>query len=100
MPARLGDLPNEEFRRIGHEIIDWIADYWEHPERYPVVPDVQPGELVDKLPVSGPDEGESMDQILADFQEKVMPHVTHWNHPGSWPTFRIPAAPPVFSPRP
>jgi len=77
-----GDMPAEDFRRFGHEIIDWIADYWEHPERYPVSPDVEPGALVDSLPASGPESGESMERILADFEKQVLPHVTHWNHPG------------------
>ena len=78
----LGDMPVEDFRRFGHEIIDWIADYWEHPERYPVSPDVEPGALVDALPCSGPESGETMERILADFEKQVLPHVTHWNHPG------------------
>ena len=82
MPAPLGDIPNEDFRRIGHEIVDWIADYWDHPERYRVLPDVEPGQLIDKLPASGPEAGEPLDKIFEDFQNLVMPHVTHWNHPG------------------
>ena len=77
-----GDMSSEDFRRFGHEIIDWIADYWEHPERYPVSPDVEPRALVDSLPASGPESGESMERILADFEKQVLPHVTHWNHPG------------------
>ena len=78
----LGDMPVEDFRRFGHEIIDWIADYWEHPERYPVSPDVEPGSLAGALPPSGPESGETMERILADFEKQVLPHVTHWNHPG------------------
>jgi aromatic-L-amino-acid decarboxylase len=75
-------MPGEEFRRFGHQVIDWIADYWAHPERHAVLPDVRPGALVDTLPASGPDHGEPMEQILQDFERQILPHVTHWNHPG------------------
>ena len=78
----LGDMPPEEFRRFGHQVVDWMADYFQQPERYPVLPDVKPGALVDRLPKSAPDSGESMERILADFETEILPHVTHWNHPG------------------
>jgi aromatic-L-amino-acid decarboxylase len=72
----------EEFRRAGHDLIDWIADDLAHPERRPVVPHVAPGELVDKLPASAPDAGESPETILKDFERLVLPHTVGWNHPG------------------
>lgn len=75
-------MPAEDFRRFGHQIIDWIADYWEHPERHAVLPDVQPGTLIDSLPATGPGQGEPMERILDDFERQILPHVTHWNHPG------------------
>ena len=75
-------MPLEDFRRYGHQIVDWIADYWEHPERHAVLPDVRPGALVDKLPTAGPEHGEPMERILGDFEQQILPHVTHWNHPG------------------
>ncbi len=78
----LGDMPPEEFRRFGHQVVDWIADYFEQPERYRVAPDVRPGALVERLPKSAPDSGEPMERILADFETEILPHVTHWNHPG------------------
>ncbi len=78
----IGDMPPEEFRRYGHQVVDWLADYFEHPERYPVQPDVKPGALVDALPASAPDKGEPMERILEDFEKQILPHVTHWNHPG------------------
>jgi len=71
----------DEFRRHGHAVIDWIADYLESPERYPVLPAVRPGDLRSALPASAPTHGESMDTILADFQNLVVPATTHWNHP-------------------
>ena len=72
----------EEFRRFAHESVDWIADYLAHPERYPVLPKIEPGQLVDALPASGPEQGEPMERLLEDFQRLIVPAITHWNHPG------------------
>jgi aromatic-L-amino-acid decarboxylase len=70
-----------EFRRYGYEVIDWIADYLADAGSYPVLPDMQPGDLADKLPPSAPDQPESMDAILDDFRKLIVPALTHWNHP-------------------
>ena len=78
----IGDMPSEEFRRYGHQVVDWLAGYFEHPERYAVQPAVRPGALIDALPPSAPDQGEPMERILGDFEKQILPHVTHWNHPG------------------
>ena len=75
------NMPPEEFRRHGHEVIDWIADYMEHIRDYPVLASVQPGELAARLPESAPEQGETMDAVLADFRELIVPAITHWNHP-------------------
>jgi aromatic-L-amino-acid decarboxylase len=72
----------EEFRRYGHEAIDWIADFLAHPESYPVLPNVKPGELTAKLPASAPERGEPMSAILEDFRKMIVPAMTQWNHPG------------------
>lgn len=77
----LGDMKAEDFRKYGYQVVDWIADYLAQPERYPVLSQVQPGEIKGSLPESAPLEGEAMDQILADFDRLIMPGVTHWNHP-------------------
>jgi aromatic-L-amino-acid/L-tryptophan decarboxylase len=71
-----------DFRRAAHDAVDWVADYLADTRRYPVTPKMKPGELVDALPASGPDKGESFDAILRDFDQKIIPAVTHWNHPG------------------
>jgi len=72
--------PNE-FRRHGHAVVDWIADYLENPEQWPVLPAVRPGELRSSLPQSPPALGESMDAVLDDFRKLIVPATTHWNHP-------------------
>jgi len=71
----------EEFRKFGHEVVDWIADYSANIRDFPVLPAVEPGDLIAKLPADAPEEGESMEAILADFRRLIPPHMTHWNHP-------------------
>ena len=72
----------DDFRRFGHQTVDWIADYLANPARYPVLPNIEPGAVVDALPRSGPEQGEPMERVLADFERLIVPALTHWNHPG------------------
>jgi aromatic-L-amino-acid/L-tryptophan decarboxylase len=80
-PAQLGDMPAEEFRRYGHQLIDWIADFLAQVDELPAFPPVQPGEIRSLLPIAPPAAGEAMEEILADIDRVVMPGMTHWNHP-------------------
>ncbi len=75
-------MEKDEFRRWGHEMVDWIADYLEDVEDYPVNPDVDPGDIKDEIASSPPQEGEDMEEIWQDFQDDIMPGITHWQHPG------------------
>ena len=77
-----GDIDTEEFRRAGHALVDWVADYLASPERHRVMPAVEPGDLLDKLPAEAPAQPSGQAEILADFQRDILPHVLHWNHPG------------------
>jgi aromatic-L-amino-acid decarboxylase len=70
-----------DFRRAGHQAVDWIADYLSNIRRYPVLPKIKPGDLVDALPRSAPEQGEPFAAILHDFEKIVLPAVTQWNHP-------------------
>ena len=93
----LGDMGAEEFRRHGHEVIDWIADYLAHAERHPVLAQVEPGELRSRLPASPPLRGEPMGEILADVDRLVVPALTHWNHPSFFAYFATSSsAPGIF----
>jgi aromatic-L-amino-acid decarboxylase len=76
------NMSPEEFRLHGHQVVDWIADYLAHPERYPVLPKVEPGDLSGALPRCGPEQGQPMETILNDFEASIVPAITHWNHPG------------------
>jgi aromatic-L-amino-acid/L-tryptophan decarboxylase len=75
-------MTTDEFRRYGHQAIDWIAEFLDHVERYPVLPPVKPGELTDALPQRGPEKGEPMSAVVADFERLIVPASTQWNHPG------------------
>ncbi len=74
-------MDSEIFRRHGHEVIDWVADYLRDVDQYPVLPPVSPGDIRKQLPDKPPVDGEEMDAILHDFREIILPGVTHWNHP-------------------
>src|SRR6266581_4291124 len=92
-----GDMPAEEFRRFGHEIVDWIANYFEHIEDLPVLAQVEPGELKAQLPSSPPEKGESMEAILADVDRLIVPALTHWSHPSFFAYFATStSAPGIF----
>ncbi|MDX2149197.1 MAG: pyridoxal-dependent decarboxylase [Bryobacteraceae bacterium] len=88
------DLTKEQFRRFGYEIVDWIAGYLDNPRVHPVLPDMQPGDLVARLPKSAPETGEPMEQILADFRSHIIPAMTHWNHPRFMAYFSVSASAP------
>lgn len=80
-------MPPEEFRRLGHELVDWMADYQATIRERPVRPATQPGEIVAALPGAAPEEGEDFQAILEDFRTHVLPGVLHWNHPGFFAYF-------------
>ena len=82
MRNNLGDIPVHEFRKRGHELIDWIADYLSTNENYPVLSQVKPGEIKEKLPKHPPQRPESFLDIYDDVNNIIMPGITHWNHPG------------------
>ena len=84
---QLGDMSVEEFRRFGHELIDWIAEYFEHIENLPVLSQIQPGDLKAQLPNSPPQQGEGMEKIIADLDKLIVPALTHWCHPAFYAYF-------------
>ena len=76
-------MDKETFRKFGHEFVDWVVDYLDSVEEYPVRAQIKPGEIINQLPDNAPVMGESMEDIFKDFQEIILPGMTHWQHP-SW----------------
>jgi aromatic-L-amino-acid/L-tryptophan decarboxylase len=79
----------DEFRTDGHQLVEWIADYLEHSDRYPVLSRVAPGDVRRALPTDAPRQPESFDAIFTDFERIILPGITHWNHPGFLAYFAI-----------
>jgi aromatic-L-amino-acid decarboxylase len=77
----------EDFRRHGRAIVDWIADYQERIEDFPVMSQVQPGDIRASLPSDPPAHGEAFEDILEDVEELILPGVTHWQSPSFFAFF-------------
>jgi aromatic-L-amino-acid decarboxylase len=77
------------FRDNAHRLVEWIADYLEHSDRYPVLSRAVPGDVVRALPAEAPVAGEPFDRVLDDFERVIVPALTHWNHPGFFAYFAI-----------
>ncbi|KAK9936865.1 hypothetical protein M0R45_013687 [Rubus argutus] len=80
-------LDPEEFRRQGHIMIDFIADYYKNIEEYPVQSQVQPGYLRKRLPESAPYHPEAIETILRDVHDHIVPGITHWQSPSYFAYF-------------
>ena len=80
-------MSGPEFRRFGHELVDWIADYFDNIDDLPVLAAIEPGDLKAKLPTSPPEQGESMEAIVADVDRLIVPALTHWSHPSFFAYF-------------
>jgi aromatic-L-amino-acid/L-tryptophan decarboxylase len=72
----------EQFRQHGHEVVDWIADYWARVGSLPVRSTVAPGDVRAALPAAPPEQGEPFADVMADLDRVVVPGLTHWQHPG------------------
>ena len=88
-PAATGDMDPEAFRRYGHQVVDWMADYLAEVGKYPVLAHIAPGDIRRSLPGQPPIQPEAMETILADFDQLLMPGITHWNSPGFMAYFSI-----------
>jgi len=86
----------DEFRRNGHAVVDWIADYYTRIESFPVLSKAKPGEIRRSLPASAPLEGEEFSAMLADIDKLILPGITHWQSPNFYAFFPCNASGPAI----
>lgn len=77
----------DEFRRHGKAMVDWIADYYERIETYPVLSQAKPGQIRASLPKSAPSQGEPFEAIFRDVEKLILPGITHWQSPNFFAYF-------------
>ena len=87
-------MTTEEFRKHAHELVEWMAGYMENVEKYPVKSHVKPGEIINRLPAGPPLKPESFDTLMKDFDEIIMPGITHWQSPDFFAYFPANTSPP------
>ncbi len=88
------DMTPEDFKKYGHQVIDWIANYLKNIESYPVLSQVKPGDIKNQLPKTAPKESTEFEKILIDFEKIILPGITHWNSPNFFGYFPITASGP------
>ncbi|MBV8516472.1 MAG: amino acid decarboxylase [Acidobacteria bacterium] len=81
------DPTSDEFRAAAHRAVDWIADYLDHIRDYDVLSRVQPGDIEKQFAAQASEDGKPYDELLRDFETKIVPGITHWNHPAFFAYF-------------
>ena len=77
----------DEFRRLGHRLVEWVADYRAHIETLPVMSRSQPGEIRAAFPKEPPQQGGGLEAALPTLDSVIVPGITHWTHPGFFAYF-------------
>ena len=77
----------EAFRKIGHQLIDWIADYRQKIAEFPVMAQVEPGAIRARLPETPPESPETFEAIFQDLEHIIVPGLSHWQHPNFYGYF-------------
>ena len=81
------DMTPEDFREAADLAADWVAAYREGVEELPVLSRVEPGEVASGIAEDPPEDGEPFEAILRDLDDRIVPGLTHWNHPGFFAYF-------------
>jgi aromatic-L-amino-acid/L-tryptophan decarboxylase len=84
----------DEFRKHAHELVEWMADYMENIEKYPVKSQVNPGEIFIQIPEKPPEKPESFNNFMKDLEGIIMPGITHWQSPNFFAYFPANTSPP------
>ncbi len=83
------DPTTSDFRKAAHDAVDWIADYFENIDRYEVLSRALPGDIEKQFAKNASEEGRPYDALMAEFREKILPGITHWNHPAFFAYFSV-----------
>ena len=87
-------MDSQSFRQYAHQFVDWMADYMDQVEEFPVKSLVKPGEIYEQIDSSIPKGGEPMERIFQDFQQQILPGITHWQSPNYYAYFPANVSPP------
>ncbi len=87
-------MKTSDFRRHAHEMVDWMADYLEHVDTYPVRPAAAPHSVIRQIPALPPDDGEAFETLFRDFTSIILPGITHWQSPAFFGYFPANSSPP------
>ncbi len=87
-------MPLAEFRRHGHALVDWVADYLATVDQRDIASTATPGQVRAGLPARPPEKPEPFDAVLADLDRVILPGITHWQHPGWFAYFPANSSPP------
>lgn len=87
-------MSSAEFRRLGHELVDFIADYRDNIDDYPVLSQVAPGEVAAQIPSTPPEHGDGLSGLVDDLNSVIVPGMTHWQSPNFFAYFPANASPP------
>jgi aromatic-L-amino-acid/L-tryptophan decarboxylase len=94
--TKIFHMTPDEFRKQGHAVVDWIADYYAGLESFPVLSRVEPGQIRRMLPKGAPVKGEAFEAILADVEKLILPGITHWQSPNFFAFFPCNASGPAI----
>jgi len=95
-PERTYHMTPEQFRHYGRAVVDWVADYYERIETFPVLSKAKPGEIRRALPAQAPQQGEAFESLMHDVSKLILPGVTHWQSPNFFAYFPANASGPAI----
>lgn len=87
-------MNSNDFRTHAHQLVDWMADYMETLSDRPVMAQTQPGDILAQLPLTAPEQGEEFTALMQDFENIILPGMTHWQHPRFFGYFPANSSPP------
>ncbi len=96
LPEKTYHMSPEQFRNYGYSVVDWIANYYERIETFPVLSQVKPGTIRKALPAQAPQTGEAFESMVQDIDTIIVPGITHWQSPNFFAYFPANASGPAI----